>query len=220
MSSLIKRSRSPKIEISYGMKIGYLQVGEMIHMIRHHECFPDTSSTYIRMGGLRECLCTRCGNKKLIPEALLSQNEMRSCGCLRRSIREQRKQASASKKQKRAELNILNYEISLKRADLAKAKLMYPCIERNILVNSIGDELRILHARKGGLATVISKSEMPQTEVYNIQNQIDIFKQKLGQAELALYKIIRLDGTEEVRAFLKDQIRDIKQEIKSLSSKL
>lgn len=78
---------NPKLIISTGMRLGLLQIGDLVLNVQEHPLFSETPISYLQQGKLRACACD-CGRVRLFAESILAANRLRSCGCVRAKIRQ------------------------------------------------------------------------------------------------------------------------------------
>lgn len=78
-----------KRAIFEGQKVFKLTVGPLVFDVQNHPLYLTTPPSYVQQGQLRECLC-ECGQYVLYSEAALLAGRIRSCGCLKRKMLEDR----------------------------------------------------------------------------------------------------------------------------------
>jgi hypothetical protein len=111
--------RSQTIPVIEGSKSGMVVIGPLIYDVSNHEFYLTTPASYLRHGRLRECYCD-CGNTVLYSENVLSSGQVKSCGCLRKTLRLQAHALREQKETLLAEKMRINTELKIKQAELRR----------------------------------------------------------------------------------------------------
>lgn len=130
-----------------GMKIGLLEVGDLVRNVKDHPLYPETPLSYIAHWRLFECHC-ECGAVKLISENALSGGKVKSCGCIRARQRQEaweRRQSKAQRKQHKREIS---FRLSCAMDKLSLLRLAPPGLRDETKIEEIGVEIRKLRAMK------------------------------------------------------------------------
>ena len=111
----------PKLEIFSGLRIDRLTIGELVRHVQTHPLFIETPVSYLQQGRLREAVCD-CGKVRLIAESILASGRLKSCGCLRKEIRQRTAQKKLNKTQRQGQRKIVAQQLKMEQAQLAVLK--------------------------------------------------------------------------------------------------
>lgn len=136
-----------KLLISPGVKIGFLEVGDLVTNVKDHPLYYETPHSYLTHWRLYECVCI-CGKVRLYSESVLAQGEIKSCGCLK----EAKRQAAYEEKEKALQRKNHKREITHQLAmamDKLSIMLKAPLGVRNqVVIDETQARIRHLRAMK------------------------------------------------------------------------
>lgn len=151
--------KKQKIAIIPGLRIGRLEVGDLVYNVREHELYLTTPFSYLQQGRLYQVLCD-CGQSRLISESILASGRIQSCGCLRQELRVKSSQAKVERLRKEATKIANNNNIKIEQARLKSLQLTP--IRDEKAIEECGAKLRKLFAQK---ATLNRKETQKETWV-------------------------------------------------------
>jgi hypothetical protein len=135
-------------EIITNSKLGRLTIGELVRYVQEHELFIETPQSYLQHGRLRECTC-ECGNIKLISEYALNTGRVKSCGCLRQSLRVSAADKRLEKMKLVGKKSQVSNQIRIEQARLKTLKLQpIPYRDENA-IEECATNLRSLFGQRG-----------------------------------------------------------------------
>lgn len=142
-------SKLPKNKeiIEAGRRLGRLVVVELVKRASSHDLFEETSLGYLRQGRLWEIQCD-CGTRRLISESALSTGRIKSCGCLRRQIRENSNYARVRKLTLSAAKANNARQIRIEQARLRALKFAPASRENNEAIRLCAEKIRGLFAER------------------------------------------------------------------------
>lgn len=132
-----------------GLRIGRIEVIELVYNVQDHELYNETPISYLQQGRLHEVLCD-CGRRRLISESILASGRIQSCGCLRKEIRMKATEKKAKRLHKESIKKENKIAIKLEQTRLRTLQLSTDP-QKDLKIEECGKNLRRLFAQKAHL---------------------------------------------------------------------
>lgn len=147
-----------KIAINFGVRIGRLEIGDLVFNVQEHSLFEETPKSYLQQGRLREVICD-CGTHRLISESILASGRVRSCGCLRQEIHMRSSEAKIDRLRKKAAIHANNNNIKIEQLKLKTLQLAPVYMRDEKKIEDCSIRIKKLFAQKALLARKESHKE-------------------------------------------------------------